>query len=79
MLGRRDRQQLGPASTAQDLGARTTGEDTLVDRHHRVEGTGPEEDKLLLTPFFLSLTLCPYFVSVTPISVAKQLLIIAIL
>ena len=52
MLGRRDRQQLGPAGTAQDLGARTTGEDTLVDRHHRVEGTGPEEDKLLLTPFF---------------------------
>ena len=52
MLGKRDRQQLGPAGTAQDQGAGTTGEDTLAGRHYRVEGTGREEDKLLLTPFF---------------------------
>ena len=57
MLGKLDRQQLGPAGTAQDQEAGMTGTDTVGDTLHPVEGIGRTEDKPLLTPLFLSLTL----------------------
>ena len=57
MLGKPDRQQLGPAGTAQDQEAGKAGAHTVGDTLHQVKGIGWEEDKPLLTPLFLSVTL----------------------